>query len=141
MRGISVSIDNKNLNKRLNRIQKHIDSSSKLTVQQIGIWTRDNIIRNMPKATGNSAASIVYKVERMTPNEKEVVITQGWRPHIDREWHGKWFNVPLWMFESPKAISHPWRNGSITTMRAIPGMAEVMFKQRIKQDLRSLNKI
>jgi hypothetical protein len=137
----SVSVDTKNLKRRLDRINKKLDTDTKLTVQDIGRWTRDNIIINMPKNTRASAQSITYRIEKMTTNNKEVVVTQRFQPHPFREWNGQWFNIPKWMFDSPKAIGHHWRNGSIMTMRAIPGMAEVKFRQRIQTDLDNISKI
>jgi hypothetical protein len=131
---IQVSIDSTNLNRRLNRITSKLDKGAKLSVQETGRWTRDNIIQNMPKATGESAQSIVYRVEKMTKGEKEVVVTQGFAPHPRKMWAGKWFNVPFWMFDSPKALSH-FKNGNIVAMRQVPQLAALWFNQRIRVEV------
>jgi hypothetical protein len=129
---ITVSIDSKNLNRRLKRVRDKLDKGSTLTVQEVGSYTRDNIIRFMPKDTGESARSIVYKVQKNTPEEKEVIIGRAFDPHPEKRWGTVWFNLPRWMFDSPNAIKHfRYSDGDIMSMRSVPGMAEVKFKTKI----------
>lgn len=136
---VVVRTDSRNLKRRLNTIQKKLDAGAKLSVQETGRWTRDKIIQFMPKATGESAKSIIYRVEKMTPQIKEIVVTQGFKPHPTKTWNGAWFNLPRWMFSSPNAIGHFREgNGNIMTMRTVPDTARIKFGYEVRNKIRDL---
>lgn len=134
---IHVTVDDRNLKRRLARIDKKLDSGMKLSVSDTGRWARDAIKTFIPKQSRQSEQSIIYKVEVMTPDIKEAVIgiSRNPRPHPEKTWNGEWFNLPRWMFDSPKAINRKWHSGNITSMRAVPGYATVVFGNAVRTEL------
>lgn len=131
---VAVKVDDKNLQARLRRIIRKIDSESKLSVSEVARFGRDQIQLFMPKDTKQSAESIGYQVTINARGLHEARIIQISTPHQDRTWNDEWFNIPLWMFNSPKAIAHYRKsNGSIIAMRGVTDTLRKEFGVDVKR--------
>jgi hypothetical protein len=130
---ISVSVDDRNLLRRLARVQKKLDETGKLSVEEVARHGRDLIQDRMPKKTGDSAESIGYTVLVNAPGNHIAQILQISEPHPGKEWHDEWFNIPLWMFTSDKAIAHYARsNGDIIGLRNVINELRIEFGEEVK---------
>jgi hypothetical protein len=137
---VKVSADTKNLKRRLARILKRVDEEGKLSVEQIGRFGRDQIQRYMPKDTGASAESIGYTVLVNARGMHRVEIIQISIPHPDKVWDNDWFNLPLWMFTSDKAIAHYSKsNGSIMAMRGVVDTLRKEFRADVERRFKDPN--
>ncbi len=136
MASISIRVDDRNVKRRLNRLEKSIKKGSRTSAARVGRWTRDNIKLNMPMKTGESRRSIISVIRKDVEEKTIAVVTQSYIPHPDKlPWKGKIFNLPRWMFESPRALKHRWRSGSISKMRRVPIMAGKRFVQEVEMVL------
>jgi hypothetical protein len=91
----------------------------------------------MPKDTGASAESIGYTVLVNSKGMHRVEIIQISYPHPDKTWNKEWFNIPLWMFTSDKAIAHYSRsNGSIMAMRGVIDTLRKEFRVDVERRLK-----
>lgn len=133
---IEFKVDDKNLKARLARILSKLDKNASLSVEEIARFGRDQIQLYMPKDTGASARSIGYQVVINSKNYHEAVIKQINFPHLDKKWNGEWFNLPIWMFNSDRAISHYRKsNGSIISMRNVKSTLQKEFYRRVRVKL------
>lgn len=137
---VKVKVDDTNLKKRLSRILRKIDTEGNLTVSEVARFGRDQIQMFMPKDTSQSAMSIGYQTVVNAPGYHEAQILQISYPHPDKILSKKnpvWFNIPLWMFTSDKAIQH-YRNsnGSIIAMRNVEKTLEKEFGVKVTRKLK-----
>jgi hypothetical protein len=135
--GSVVSVDTKNAEARLRRIEKKIAKEGMACCQEIAEIGRTEIQNYMPKESMESALSIGYAVVKNDNNYKEVRIVQIFPPHPEKEWNNEWFNLPFWMFESPNAIEHFEKSdGSIVEMRNVPKKLQRRFYRRVVMGLK-----
>ena len=140
-----VSVDNKNILKRLNRIEKEIKETKSASVEQIGRLTRDYLKLYMPKSVGGgeSARSIQVIKRVNTKNYSYVQVGLGFKPHPDRigsrGYNGKWFNLPLWVKTSNRALTH-FKSGNVQSFRNVPKEMQRRFFRKVKMDLRKILK-
>ena len=137
MVSVKVSVNDSAVQKRLSRMQTQIDKQGKVTTEQVAKLTRDNIMRFMPKDTGESRNSIGYTIVTSAKGytSAQVGIASNRMPHPEARWNGMWFNVPLYMFEGKQALTQNFRSGNIAAMRAVPKYMAQTFRRRIEVDV------
>jgi hypothetical protein len=138
--GIRVSIDSRNLKRRMNAIQRKLDKNGTLAVRDIARWGRDQIILEMPRDTGESAKSIVA-IERVnTKGYHEAVITRRGQPHPTKEYDGQWFNLPRWILVDGN-YKTVWRGSpsiaKLEKAREVPSKLQKEFKRRVINDVKN----
>ena len=139
--GMKVSIDTRNLKRRMDAIQRKLDKNGSLTVKDIARWGRDQIITRMPKSSKNSpSAKSIVAIEQV--NKKgyhSAVITRRGQPHPTKHFaSGEWFNLPRWMLMDGnymKVWGHDGRNGHIVAARNVPNELRTKFKRRVEIDV------
>lgn len=140
---ISVSVDDKNVKKRLRRIEHAAEKSKKVTTPQVARWVRDQIILRMPKDTGRTASSIGIKKETYTKDTAEVGvgITKPASSYGSRNdpasWKGTSENLVDFMMNSPMAVTgfYPYGNknaGLVTFSKDVKMMRNVPFEAKDK---------
>jgi hypothetical protein len=129
---IDVRVDDKNVKRRLNNLQKAIDSGVPADLNMAGRKLRDLVKLDMPKDTGSSAQSIIVS-RRDFKGSKALLLTQSFKPHPEKSWNGAWFNIPRWMFRAStsKVVKHYVKSGNVAQMRKAPSMVFKEFKTKI----------
>jgi hypothetical protein len=89
----------------------------------------------MPYDTKDSRRSMGMLLTHGSKNYSSVQITQINFPHPEKIFNGEYFNLPLWMFDSPSALDHPWKTGDIIEMRSVPEKLADKFSTEIRRDL------
>lgn len=135
---IKISIDTKNINRRLNRTIKSINESGNKNVNLIGRLIRDRLKLYMPKKTGESARSIIVKDLKTTARGSSLTVSQGFIPHPEKigmhGYRGQHFNIPRWALTSRKARKH-FKTGNIQALRQVIPSARREFGIRIRNDI------
>lgn len=127
MDSIRITVDDLGVKARLKSMPKLIDKISLLVTYRIAQYGHQYILANMPEDTGASKQSMGYLVTRNSPGWRQTSILQTSSPHPDKKWgsHG-WFNLPWYMFDSPRALTQKWRSGNIA---AVQGTADMLRKK------------
>jgi hypothetical protein len=102
-----IEVEDKILIDRMNRLEKSLDSKSKVTVDEVAEWTKLKAKILAPKWTGETARFIISAPRVNRKGYHEAVVGFKENPHPEKEP----FNLPLWMHYSPDAKDYPWRNG------------------------------
>jgi hypothetical protein len=137
---LTVSVDSKNVQKRLSNLERAIDKTGKATVPQTARWIRDKIITRMPKDTGNTAKSIGIKKETHTKGKDEVIVGLRFIPYGSggmESWKKGSKNLVDFMFNSPMAVTgfYPYGNrnaGLVTFSKDVRSMRNVPFEAKEK---------
>lgn len=135
-----VSSNQAEVMRRIRRRFERIEKQGKATTEDIAKLTRDNIVRFMPKDTGASRESIGYIITSTGKGYVSAKIGLISKPHPKKEWGDKgWFNLPWYMFDSPRAETH-FRTGNISAMRTVPSYMANEFRRRIEVDVSKILK-
>lgn len=131
---VTIKVDSSKVQRRLSQLQKHIEKSGQITVAQTARLGRDYIQALMPRDTGKSADSIGVMITASKKGVHTASVFQQFSPHPEKRWGEEWFNLPLWMFKSTKALNH-FRTGDVAAMRAVPKLMFRDLKMRYKLNL------
>jgi len=118
---------------RLRKMSSKLKKKTDATTYQTALIARDIIKLYMPKATGQSADSIITLKEMNTKDSSTSVVTQAFIPHKARMARSpKWseFNLPLWMMTSRRALGH-FRTGNIPKLQNIDKDIEKIYKKKL----------
>lgn len=136
---VRVSVDTRNINRRLKKTTDDIEKSGEKNVSLIGRLIRDRLKLYSPKKSGDSAKSIMITNISNTKDKKQLVVGQSFEPHPTKRWKGRYFNLVTWMFLSSKAPSH-FRTGNISKFRNVIPDARNEFSIRIRNDINKIIK-
>ena len=134
---LKVSVDDKNIRRRLRRVEKGISKAGKASTEQIARLIRDRIKLFMPKSTGESADAIGVITQVNARGYTEVQVGLRFKPHAEKRWAGTWFNLPFWMFNSDRALHH-FRSGNIKSMRNVVPSLRKKYRRKLELDVNKL---
>jgi hypothetical protein len=134
MARIRAIINDKPLRERIAKYERMFEKKSMVTTERVGLYGLLKIRAEMPKDSGESRKSLGMVVTSNSVNKKTVELIQETIPHPEKQWNGVWFNLPLWMFESDRALSH-FKTGNIQAMREVPDEILEKLKVDIRRDL------
>lgn len=135
-----VSIDSRNLNKRLKRMASKLEKGGKLTVTDAARFLRDGIKLNMPKGPKAESANSIQVIRQVhTKGKHEAVVGEYPLAHPEKIWRGQHFDLPAWMMTSTKALKHPWHSGNIN-MISTRRRSNIysLTRQKFKTDVRNV---
>lgn len=134
-----VSVDTKNIERRLKKTTNELSKSGQKNVSLIGRSIRDKLKLYSPKKSGEAARSIMITNISNTRNKNQLVVSQGFLPHPDKRWKGRYFNLVTWMFLSSRAYSH-FKTGNIRAFRNVIPDARNEFSIRVRNDINKIIK-
>lgn len=135
---IKVSVDDKNLKRRISRINRDITKNGQATTKQVAQLVQTKAALYAPKDSGELRRFIkVIPVNRKDSSEYLVGYEDGGmgrgNPHPDRKYKGGEFSLPLWMHTSPNAANHPWHTGVPRFLPKATREVSKEFRDRIRK--------
>ncbi len=150
---MTIHVDDKEVKRRLKRLEKTIAKTGKSTLPQVMRWARDKIILATPKETGDTARAIGITKEVHSKGKDELVLGMKYIPYGSENRPGSWTrnstNLLDFMMHSTRAVTgfYPYgnkRTGLVTfskdvkVMRNVPIQAIEKFKKRVKTNFKNI---
>ena len=128
-----ITVDTRNLTKKMNKVQQSVNSGSKNTVVTLANNLRNIAKELAPKYTGKTASLIKVFVAKTSKGWQAQVISQNSTP--DRIYKKGVFNLPRWMHTSPNARGHI-NSGDPQYMYTAANQIRYDAKDILKQNLK-----
>lgn len=140
MATITVKVNSRGVENKLKKLGTQLGPKVAQDTFSAAQYARNVARQLVPVDTAETHNAIAVIVK--TQDKKGAVAVMGMRHpvHVNRRWHGAWFNLPRWMTYSRKALSHKWKGGDPRFMIIAKELAFEKFKKDIRIDVKGLVK-
>ncbi|HEY9702085.1 MAG TPA: hypothetical protein V6C58_06550 [Allocoleopsis sp.] len=144
-----INVDDRNLRRRIKRIEQSIDKNGKATTNQVARLLMVRAARLAPKRS-NKLAQFIKTVPTKS-SEGIIEYTVGYEnngmgtgnPHPEKTFKGgQEFSLPRWMepanmVSKTKARTHPWNTGIRPFLAIAANITKEEFRSRVKKMVRN----